>query len=177
MSSAFLWNSSAYKQRQYSKAGHWGFKYREFHHSESPRPLSNRLVCTGTYCTVSLTWLSLCPSRHSPWVLAINQPGRGRCCRAHSSLGITPTAFLHTGWRESTRTLPHFGWTTTPLPGLVGPSVQTQPVMPWIHLLFLCKKALQDLFHFYIWFWNNRCMTALSLPLLFVLISSHVWIW
>lgn len=52
MSSVFLRNA-AYKQKQYSKSGHWDFKYREFHHSEGPRPLSNRLVCTRTYWTES----------------------------------------------------------------------------------------------------------------------------
>lgn len=175
MSSVFLRNISVCKQRQYSKAGHWGFKYMGFHSSESPGPLSNRLVCTRTYCTASLTWLSLCPSWHSPWVLAVNQPGSGRYCRAHSSLDITQTAFLHTGWREIPRALPCFGWVATPLIALVGPS--TQPVTSWIHLLFLCKEALQDLFHFYILFWNNRCMSTLSPPLLVVLIASCVWVW
>lgn len=111
MSSVFLRNA-AYKQKQYSKSGHWDFKYREFHHLKvldhyqtdwSARELTEQ----------SLAWLSLCPSWHSPRVLAINQPGHGRCCRAHSSLGITQATFLHTGWRESPWTLPCFGQPAT----------------------------------------------------------------
>ena len=42
-------------------------------HSEGPRSVSNRLVRMRAYCRVRLGSLSLCPSWHSPWVLAVNQ--------------------------------------------------------------------------------------------------------
>lgn len=174
--SSFLRNISAYKQSQYGKVGHWGYKYTGDWHSEGPRPVSNRLVCMTAYCTVRLAWLSLCPSQHSPWVLAINQPDHGGCCKAHSSLGITQPALLHMGWRETPQALVCVGWATTPPTALVGPSVQTQPVTSCNHLPFLRKEVIQDYFQFYMLIWNNRCMTSLSLPLLVVLIVLRVWI-
>lgn len=175
--SSFLRNISAYKQSRYRKVGPWGYKYMGVCHSEGPRPVSNRLVCIRAYCTVRLGWLSLCPSWHSPWVSAINQPDHGRCGRAHSSLGIMQPALLHMGWRETPRALACFGWATIPPTALAGPSVQTQPVASCNHLPFLCNEVIQVFFQFYMLIWNNRCMISLSLPLLVVLIVLCVWVW
>lgn len=139
--SLFLRNVSAYKQSQYRKVGHWGYKYMGVCHSEGPRPVSNRMVCMRAHCMVRLGWLSLCPSWHSPRVLAINQPDHGECCRAYSSLGITQPALLHMGWREMPQALACVGWATIPPTALMSPSVQTQSVTSCNHLPFLCKEV------------------------------------
>lgn len=139
-------------------------------HSDGPRPVSHRLVCMRANCAVRLDWLSLCPSWHSPWVLAINQPDHGGCCRAHGSLGIMQPALLHTGWREMPQALACVRRATIPPTALVCPSVHIQPVTSCNHLPVLCKKVIQDFFQFYMLIWNNRCMTSLSLPLFVVLI-------